>query len=70
MNLPNIEYQSHILPNNNNNILHAVHSYDINVLQENYSVILRIYKWGYLGGGEGGSFRFQEKVMSHYIHTI
>ena len=31
MNLPNIEYQSHILPNNNPNYLHAVQSYDINV---------------------------------------
>ena len=44
MNLPIIEYQSHILPNNNPNYLHAVQSYDINVLQEIYSVILRIYK--------------------------
>ena len=42
------------------------------MFQEIYSVILRIYKWGYLGGaykgrGEGRGVRFQEKVMSHYI---
>ena len=30
-------------------------SYDINVFQEIYSVILRIYKWGYLGGAYKGS---------------
>ena len=35
--------------------MHAVPSYDINVLQEMYSVILRIYKWGYLRGANKGS---------------
>ena len=48
-NLSNIEYQYHILPKKIWIILHSVHSYDIYVLQEIYSVILHIYKWGYLG---------------------
>ena len=37
------------------NILNAVLSYDINVLKEIYSIILRIYKWGYLRGANKGS---------------
>ena len=49
--MSNIEYQSHIFPNNILNYFARMRillllCYDINVFQEIYSVILRIYKYG------------------------